>query len=163
MTFDAPWGATLTIWSLIGAIALLCVPVMILYTGQTLPLYAILLAGVLPLLILAGTLATMIRGYTLTDDTLIIHRLAWGSKLDLAALQSVAADERAMSGSIRLWGNGGLFSITGRFYNHRLGHYRAYATHPRRSVVLKFKDKTVVITPDHPDVFVETLKTWRKV
>ncbi|MXY98022.1 MAG: hypothetical protein F4Z29_09805, partial [Gemmatimonadetes bacterium] len=36
--------------------------------------------------------------------------------------------------------------------------YRAYATDPKRSVVLKFQSQTVVVSPDRPDDFVASVK-----
>ena len=59
-----------------------------------------------------------------------------------------------MRGSVRVFGNGGLFSITGRFWNRKLGWYRAYATDPSRAVVLRYPKRTVVITPHDPQHFI---------
>jgi hypothetical protein len=39
-----------------------------------------------------------------------------------------------------------------------LGRYRAYATDASKSVVLKFGDKNIVVTPDDPKAFVEALR-----
>ena len=99
----------------------------------------------------------MIRGFVLSGDSLLIQRLGWQSKLDLTELVSADADPEAMDKSLRTWGNGGLFCFCGRFRNTKLGAYRAYATDPKRSVVLKFNDRTVVVTPDRPDGFVASI------
>jgi hypothetical protein len=64
-----------------------------------------------------------------------------------------------MSYSIRTFGNGGLFSISGLFRNKTLGSYRAYATDPKRAVVLKYKKRTIVVTPDRPDVFAARIES----
>ncbi len=64
----------------------------------------------------------------------------------------------AMAGSLRIAGNGGLFSFTGWFWSRRLGRYRAFVTDPARSVVLKFSDRTVVVSPDVPEEFVAALR-----
>jgi len=42
--------------------------------------------------------------------------------------------------------------------NTKLGAYRAYATDPKRSVDLKFRDQTAVVSPDSPDDFVDCIK-----
>ena len=39
--------------------------------------------------------------------------------------------------------------------------YEAYATDPRRSVVLRFADRVVVVTPDDPSAFVEAVNAVR--
>jgi len=97
--------------------------------------------------------AFMVRGYVLTDTSLIIKRLGWEHRLDLFRLISATVDPDAFRRSLRLFGNGGFFSFTGWFRNKKLGVYRAYATDARRAVVLRFSDKTVVITPDDPQKF----------
>jgi hypothetical protein len=107
-----------------------------------------------PLLVLAGTLPFLVRGYVLQDRTLFIERPGWSTRADLTALRSVAADPNAMRGSLRLVASGGLFGFFGLFRNRSLGLYRAYATDPRRAVVLKLSGRTVVVTPDDPDAFV---------
>ncbi|MBI5590853.1 MAG: hypothetical protein HY881_10260 [Deltaproteobacteria bacterium] len=108
----------------------------------------------MPLSILFITAIFTIRGYVLTLDALLVRRLAWNSRVGLSGLQSAEVDPEAMSGSIRTCGNGGMFCFSGTFNNNRLGTYRVFATDPKRSVVLRFSDRTVVVTPDQPDDFV---------
>ena len=99
----------------------------------------------------------MIRGYVITQNTLLIKRLFWNTKLDLTCLISVEADPEAMSGSKRNIGNGGLFCITGSYWNKKNGSYRAFATNPKLSVILKFLNHTILITPDKPEEFAAKL------
>ena len=51
----------------------------------------------------------------------------------------------------------GLFAITGWFRNRKLGLFRAFATAPRHSVVLRFDDRTLVISPEDPERFVRLM------
>lgn len=74
-----------------------------------------------PLVIIAGGALFTIRGYTLTPDTILVHRLFWTTRLPLTGLQSVQFEPDAMRGSIRTFGNGGLFSFTGFFRNKDIG------------------------------------------
>ena len=112
----------------------------------------------LPALLLVVSACWMIRDYVVTDDMLLVQRLGWQSKIDLKELVSVEADPEAMARSLRTLGVGGLFCFCGRFRNKKLGAYCAYATDPKRSVVLKFRDKTVVVSPESPDDFVDCVK-----
>jgi hypothetical protein len=64
-----------------------------------------------------------------------------------------------MRGSLRLLGNGGLFSFSGEFWNRRLGRYRALATDPSRAVVLRYPGRTIVITPHDPQQFIMRART----
>jgi hypothetical protein len=157
--FTAPWALSVRIItpavcgilvavSLIGATAL----------PDHVPSFARSVAIILPLLVLAGTLPFLIGGYVLHERTLLIERLAWKTRIDLTALRSAVADPNAMRGSLRLFASGGLFGFFGWFRNHSLGLYRAYATDPRRAVVLKLSGRTVVVTPDDPDTFVAEVR-----
>lgn len=99
----------------------------------------------------------IIRGYRIEDNTLAIKRLIWDTRIDLSDIQSVEIDPLAMNGSVRLFGNGGLYCFAGLFRNKRLGTSRVFANDPKRSVVLQSTRRTIVITPDSPEDFVATI------
>ena len=65
-----------------------------------------------------------------------------------------------MRRSIRTFGNGGLFAFVGRYRNRLIGPYRAYATDLHKTVVLRFTDKTIVITPEEPEKFVQDISPF---
>jgi Bacterial PH domain len=104
-----------------------------------------------------------IRGYVLDAVSIHVLRPGWKTTVMLAGLQSATHDADAMSRSIRTFGNGGLFCIAGAFRNTTLGAYCAFATDPARAVVLKFQDRTVVLTPDRPDEFVAKIRAMRRL
>ena len=99
-----------------------------------------------------------VRGYSVKDGRLFVHRFGWAKRFDLATLSEAAYEPGAMQGSVRTWGIGGVFGFIGHFRNGVLGPYRAYATDPARTVVLKFGGKTVVVTPEHPAEFVAAVQ-----
>lgn len=101
----------------------------------------------------------MIKGYSINNKKLIIHRLGWTKEFDLDDLVSAGFNAQAIKGSLRLLGNGGLFGWIGSFSNKELGRFRAYATNRNKCVVLEFKDKTLLVTPDSPIEFVESVQT----
>jgi hypothetical protein len=96
----------------------------------------------------------MVLGYRLTEHEIQVRRLGWITTLPLATLRSVEGNADAMQGSLRLFGNGGLFSYTGLFWNRKLRLYRVFATDPARSVVLRYPKRTIVITPHDPQQFI---------
>ena len=155
--FDAPWGSSLKWMTVLSVLILVGLPVASLLTGPRDNLVWRLSLVVLPLGILATAACFMIRGYVVMPDALLVQRLGWYTKLELTDLRSVLADSRAMKGSIRTFGNGGLFSFSGAFWNRRLGAYRAFATDPARAVVLKFTNRVVVVTPGDPQALVAKL------
>ena len=125
------------------------------------PLAATLLV-VLPVVTLALSYRFRVCGYTLTSDAILIERGGWSTHLPLAGLRAVEGDAEAMGGSLRLFGNGGLFALTGLFWNRRIGRYRAYATDPSRAVILRYVDRKIVITPHDPQQFIMRARTALK-
>jgi hypothetical protein len=109
--------------------------------------------ALLPLALICGGALFTIRGYTITPEALLVHRLFWTTRLPLAGLQSAQFMPNAMRWSLRTFGNGGLFSFTGFFRNKTLGAYRAFVTDPHRTVVLRFSTRTIVISPSAPEEF----------
>src|SRR5215831_6381259 len=161
VVFNAPWGSSLKWMTGLSMLILISVALAGFLKGPRDNLVWVLSLVVLPLGILVIATCFMIRGYVVTPDTLLVQRLGWHTKLELADLRSVVVDSQAMRGSIRTFGNGGLFSISGAFWNQRLGAYRAFATDPAHAVLLKFTDRVVVITPEDPQALVEKLTELR--
>lgn len=79
----------------------------------------------------------MIRGYTVMDNTLVIHRLGWSYRLDTSSMKDVFAKPLARSDSRRLFGTGNVFGYYDWFHHKELGDYRAWVTDPARRVVLR--------------------------
>jgi hypothetical protein len=159
-TFRAPWPASLT-WLSIGSTALL-VGVAILQ-ATVIPRTVLngipyLLGIVLPATALVGCALYTIKGYEVDSTAVYVQRLLWRTQIPLAGLERAWASPEAMAGSIRFFGNGGLFSISGLFRNKRLGSYRAFATDPTRAVVLDFASRKVVLTPESPAAFLDHLR-----
>lgn len=101
-----------------------------------------------------------VRSYSLSAGDLCIQRLLWITRLPLAGLQSAKADPDAMRLSLRLFGNGGLFSCTGWYWNKALGRYRAFVTDTKHAVVLQFPGRTVVVSPENPGEFVTEISRF---
>ena len=162
MRFGAPWSTSVK-W--ITGLTVSFLVILVIFgisrledVGSGSSILFFLAAVVMPALLLVVSACWMIRGYVVTDDMLLVQRLGWQSKMDLKELVSVEADPEAMARSLRTLGVGGLFCFCGRFRNTKLGAYRAYATDPKRSVVLKFRDQTTVVSPESPDDFVDCVK-----
>lgn len=148
--FKAPWGRLLTGMSF---------GVIVLFVGIT--FLGMSEGGAvffLPLLILLLALPFMVRSYVISDGWLIIKRLGWNNRFRLADLKSVEIDPLAMRRSIRLCGNGGMFSFTGLYRNKKLGNYRCFVNDWNRTVVLRFSKRTIVLSPADPTEFVTAIK-----
>ena len=153
----APWSVSLKAITFSTSAVLLTIAV----TGAVnadLPLLSrIGLACGSPILLAACAL-TVVRGYRIISNVLLVERLLWTTRISLEGLVAAEVAPRALRGTLRLWGNGGLFSFSGWFWSKRLGRFRMFATDPRRVVVLQFRNRCVVISPKWPDEFVDQLK-----
>ncbi|MGD0811990.1 MAG: PH domain-containing protein [Verrucomicrobiota bacterium] len=111
--------------------------------------------GWLLLALVAACALFAIRGYTMTAEDILVHRLLWTTRLPLAGLQSAQFEPDAMRRSIRTFGNGGFFSFSGFYHNKILGTYRAFVTDRHQTVVLRYAGRTVVVSPASPADFAQ--------
>jgi hypothetical protein len=150
-TYKAPWGKTLCWMSAFSVVIILAVAVPILLKHPV---------GWLVALILPAAALFIVRSYAIEPNVLAIRRRLWTTRLPLAGLQSAELSPNVMRGSLRLFGNGGLFSITGLFRNRALGNYRAFVTDLTKTVVLRFPKRTVVVSPENPERFVADISEF---
>jgi len=153
--FPAPWGRSLRLATTLSVALLLTIVLMGLVLGarQPLPLRIVIVA--VPLAVLLGALMFTVRGYLLTESGIEVRRLGWCTTLPYANLAAVTGEPDGLRGSLRLFGNGGLFAISGWFWSRRIGRFRAYATDPQRAVLLRYRDGSkVVVTPHDVQHFI---------
>lgn len=110
-----------------------------------------------PPLVLVGALLFVVTSYDVQPSELRIQRFLWSTRVELDGLSRAWADPKAMAGSLKVWGNGGLLSFTGTFQNKALGRYRAFVTDPACAVVLVLRNRTVVVSPAEPRAFLQAL------
>ncbi|MCK4671257.1 MAG: hypothetical protein KAT47_01860 [Candidatus Aegiribacteria sp.] len=155
-SFQASWGTLLRVLSLLGILVITGVPGWLLLTKDCAAPEAILYFAI-PIIVLFIALLFTVRGYVIRGNVLSVRRLLWDTEIDLSSLVSVYRDAKAMTGSIRTMGNGGLFSFSGRYKSGKLGPFRAFVTNFRNCVVLKLAEQVIVVSPDNPEMFVEIL------
>lgn len=155
----APWSGFLKGISIAVTLLLLGVSWLV---AATVPIHALpglrTLTVALPLVILLAAVPFVVRDYEVRDGVLHVRRLFWTTRVALGELQEATIDPQACAGSIRLFGNGGLFSFSGWFRNAKLGRYRAFVTDWQRAVVLRAANCTVVLSPADPAGFVRNLQ-----
>jgi len=162
--FRAPWSKSLIVASTFATLVCLGVS----YALWTLPMDSSLerlrfWLALLPLAIILVCALFTVRGYSIANNDLVIDRPFWKTCVSLRELRSVKFDPAATHRSIRTFGNGGFFSFTGYFRNQELGSYRAFMTDRRRAVVLRFPSSVMVISPDRPEDFVNTISQYARV
>jgi len=151
--FDAPWGKSLVVLSLLTTLLCVGISVVLAWKSQEILSWAVLI----PLCIPVGSATFTIRGYSVDSKAILVHRLLWATRVPLTGLQTAQYEPDAMCGSTRLFGNSGLFSITGLFSNKAIGTYRAFVTDSHRTVLLKFPARTIVVSPEQPEAFVQAV------
>lgn len=157
--FSAPWGRALQWISVLSVVLFVGVIIMAGFApapkatpGFVFPF----VTGVLLATVLITALFT-IRGYTVTPDAILVHRLFWNTRLPREGLVTATFEPKVMNRSLRICGNGGLFSFSGWFWSKQLGRYKAYVTDLNRTVVLRWDKRTAVVSPGDPEGFVREL------
>ncbi len=150
----APWSNGLKITSAIGTTALVLVTVFG-YVDFPMATGAARIAGSLITLALGaiflGSILFAVTGYAVEGNALHFERPFFSTRVSLLGLRRIWLDPGACKGSIRLFGNAGLYGFTGLYRNKKLGTFRLFGTDLARSVILVLPQRTVVITPAVPD------------
>jgi len=157
-TYMAPWSITLIVLSALATLLCLVITLGIPWLPALRHHGEVeIIARWLPLALMIGCGLFTVRGYAITPDAILVHRLLWATRLPRAGLQSAEFVPNAMCKSIRTCGNGGFFSFTGFYWSKTLKSYRSYVTDPRRTVILRYENRTVVVSPGTPEDFVREL------
>ncbi|MGJ8634523.1 MAG: PH domain-containing protein [Luteolibacter sp.] len=156
-TYTAPWGKSLKWISGICIATIVFAALFSLFPNRSVQIGSLLISGSLLLTLIPCSFFT-IRSYRITQTAIHIQRLCFISSIGLENLKSAEFIPSAMKGSLRTFGNGGLFSWTGKYWNKDLGSYRAFVTDLNKTVVLRFTDKIIVISPESPEDFIKKLQ-----
>ena len=152
------WGRSLHWLTALSAGALIALTVVAYATTSHLgPVVALTIGGA-ALVALATILLRQLRGYEVTTDALHILHLGWRLRLPLAGLVAVAVDPEAMRDAHMTFGGGRFADFFRTFRNRRLGDFTAFVTDRDRTVVLRFKDRIVVVSPADPEGFVAAVR-----
>ncbi len=152
LTYAAPWGKLLWGVTLVASVVMLAVP-FFLHRAQA-PRSVVLLLGGGMVLTWAICALFAVRGYRLEAGDLVIERPLWDTRVPLAGLRLVRHDKKLMHGAIRV-GNGGLFVFAGWFWSKQHGWFHLAGNDILgRAVLLEWRDKKWIITPENPAAFV---------
>jgi fumarate reductase subunit C len=116
---------------------------------QSLHIYFI---GIIVLLnlIFVGCVLYWVKGYTVNETQLIIHRLK-GKKIFLLAdiAKHEALTKKEMGFVLRVLGNGGIFGYTGFFTNKTFGRMNWFVTSQQNLVIITLNNnKVIAVSPD---------------
>lgn len=164
MNYEVIWDSRVWGWSL-GTLGLVALALFMLLRGSLfatpMRFGAAGIAAIFILIAIVAALAFAPRGYVIEGKKLHVRTVMARFTYDLSQLSDVrvaAAREVFSPGTVRTFGVGGLFGYYGYFKNPQLGKFLAFATDRKRLVVLRFPQKTLVISPHDPHGFLREAK-----
>ncbi len=162
MRFAAPWDRMLRVLTtiavlLLGAVATIAVIVAARFGGDGGGAVAAFVVAVCALTIVFGW-ALAPRGFSIEGSRLVVERPLRRVEVPLSAIRAAGPlPDDALARSVRVAGSGGFFGYYGRFWNRRLGAFRAYATRRRDLVHVDTADERFVLSPEPAARFLEAL------
>ena len=105
--------------------------------------------------ILAGAWAYSPRSYYLSDKVIRIDRPINSITIPMNKIKKVEEIDFNPLKTIKKWGNSGLFSMTGSFYNKTHGNFWMYAKND--NFVMIHANKKYVLSPDDKELFIKTI------
>lgn len=157
--YDSVWDFRVWVWTL-AAGGLVCFGLWILFRASKNAGLAIG-AGSAILVVVVLALALAPRGYEIQGTTLKVRLVLATRTYDLTQIKearTVSAKEVFPPGTWRVFGVGGLFGYYGYFKNAKLGRFLAFVTDRNSLVLLRFPEKTIVISPRNPQSFLEQVQ-----
>jgi hypothetical protein len=96
--------------------------------------------------------------YTVTNDSLIIQRLAGNIHISKSSITEVRVIQKnEMNGSIRTFGVGGLFGYYGNFLHPKLGVMKWYVKRMDRLVLITTDSGKLLLSPDNVEGLINAL------
>jgi hypothetical protein len=120
---------------------------------------AAILIGALTAGILLGAWGTSPTAYRVEAGRIVVERPFGEIAYPLPGLVDVKPFDRA-GFAIRVFGNGGLFGVTGWFWSRKLGWFRAHGRKARGAVSLHWPDRTVVLMPEERERFIADVERF---
>jgi hypothetical protein len=157
--FSAPIGTRVRVVSVLVAAVFTAASSYNFVLARYLPpksFWPVVLAPALGLLVVVPVAVhARVRGYRVASGELQVIRVGRVNRFALADLERVEHDPRAMEGVRKTIGNDGLGAVTGNFRSKKLGAFEAFVTDTARTVVLRWPDHVLVVSPERPGDFVE--------
>ena len=96
------------------------------------------------------------RGFSVTDECVVIKRLVGDVKIPLEKVKEVRPLPKVTLAKLRLFGSGGLYGYFGYFYIPELGLVKMYATRLHDLVMIRCENGTYIISPKNTYSFIES-------
>ncbi len=99
------------------------------------------------------------RSYSVSERSILVRRLIGNARIPLDGIREArAATPDDFRGSLRLFGDGGLFGYYGLFRTSRLGRSTWFLTNRSHAVVVVTSEKTALFSPADRDAFLAAIR-----
>lgn len=121
---------------------------------------ALLLSSVFILLLIVFFYLSRPVKYKIENNSIVICRLIGNKIISKDEIKTVRIPEpKELDWPIRIFGNGGIFGYTGRFYTKHMGPMIWYCSRRNNYIIIERKNKIpIVISPDEQKAF---LNAWK--
>lgn len=113
-----------------------------------------------PMLVLLGFVGAFLlersrsSHFRIEGNALVICR----KRYPLEGLLSVERDRDVLRWAVKLWGNGGLGAIRGKYWSKRIGKFDALLTDTDHAVLLRWPGRVVAVSPSDPEFFMQSAR-----
>ncbi len=156
--FKAPWGDGLKYMMMIGSGLVVLVSIFI--NPREMNVISTLLFLLIPITLLSISAFLIVTKYQITKEELILHGFFWKIAYPLNELESAKHNPKATDNSSRIFGGEG--SLRKKIFinsnSEKLGDFDNFVTDRETSTLLRFKNCIVVISPEDPSSFVQTIR-----
>ncbi|MBM3178071.1 MAG: hypothetical protein FJZ78_08705 [Bacteroidetes bacterium] len=123
-------------------------------TAIGVPLFFRFMIVLLPWFILLVAYVYSVTGLSIDEKFLWIERPIGPKKILLTDIREAGLiDKKEMKGTVRGFGNGGIFGYYGKFFNAKYGTMTWYVTRRDRLILLRMNNNAIIlISPDEPSV-----------
>jgi hypothetical protein len=93
--------------------------------------------------------------FAIEDNVLVLAK----KRYPLEGLVSAERDPGVLCWAIKVFGNGGLGAIRGRYWSKRIGKFEAFLSGTENAVVLRWPERVVAVSPADPEFFITCAKS----
>lgn len=156
--YQASLGKLVLGTTVLVAVILTVVTVTLLSTIRGLSPAVMTLICVSPLASLGFAFLFRVWGYSVSTHGIRVHRTLFPVTLPLEPPVTIEPMPGLTKGSLRTFGNGGLFGFYGRFWKSGVGSYRAFVTDPAKVILCQTGDRKFALSPDQTDSFIRAVE-----
>jgi len=146
----APWSLSVRLITVLCSVILIGISLSFWIIQPTMEARPI---AIVLILIFVAAYAFSINGFVLTNDSLYVLRPFFKTRIKLQVPLQIEKADKDIMRSIRVFGNGGFFAVSGWFWNRKLGRFRVFVTNTdiENLFLIKMSNgSSVLISPEKP-------------